>query len=176
VSDDAIANGLRHPLAWWSLGGVVAMLSQAVVRLTEPALAPILDGTAETWHLALYVVSAVFFAYSEGYRGFHLRFSPRVVARAGLLAEQGRPLDKVLGPPFAMGLVGATRKRMIVSWVLVIGIIGIVMVVRGLPPVWRGMVDAGVVVGLGTGVLSILWHLRRALHGVPPDIDPEIAG
>ncbi len=76
-----------------------------------------------------------------------------------------------------MGLVHATRRRLVVSWTIVVGIVGIVIVVRMLEQPWRGIVDAGVVVGLAWGVLSIVYYTARAFAGrtmpVAPDLPPR---
>ena len=41
-------------------------------------------------------------------------------------------------------------------------IIGFVLIARQLPQPWRGIVDAGVVVGLGLGIISILYFMISA--------------
>jgi hypothetical protein len=61
-----------------------------------------------------------------------------------------------------MGLVHATRKRKIVSWSVSLGVAGIVAAVKRLPYPWRNIVDAGVVVGLSWGSLSILAIYMKA--------------
>jgi Na+-transporting NADH:ubiquinone oxidoreductase subunit NqrD len=70
-----------------------------------------------------------------------------------------------------MGLFGATKKRMMVSWGVTIGVFGIVKAVKKLPYPWRSIVDAGVVVGLTYGALSICVQTVRALLGWMPDCD-----
>jgi len=123
---------------------------------------------------ALYLFSVVFMAWSEGYKGFQKAFSPRVVKRAYWLAEKPSPGLVLIAPIFVMGLVHATRKRLIASWILVIAITVLVWMVRHLDQPWRGAVDAGVVVGLTWGVLSIwiLWY--RAVLGSVPDIPADV--
>lgn len=167
--------GLRHPVAWWAIGGVLLILGNAVVRLSTPAWAPIAAGQLETIHVVAYVLSVVIMIYSEGYRGFHQKFSPRVVVRGALLPTHGQLVHKILAPAFAMGLVGANRKRTIVSWMLTSMIVLLIIGVRMLPPVWRGAVDAGVVAGLAFGSASILLHLFRAWSGHPPEMDADLA-
>jgi hypothetical protein len=39
---------------------------------------------------------------------------------------------------------------------------------------WRGIVDAGVVVGLGIGTASIVWHAVRAMAGTPPPVGADL--
>ena len=65
------------------------------------------------------------------------------------------------------------RRGLIVAWALVIGIVALVLLVRLAPQPWRGIIDAGVVLGLGIGSLSILFHTFRAWRDgaePPPDL------
>ena len=113
---------------------------------------------SEVHWLAL-VFSVIYMAYAEGYKGFHRGFAPRVVVRARYLADNPRPLHVLLAPLFCMGYIHATRKRQILSFALTTMIICFVLIARSMPQPWRGIVDAGVVVGLGLGVLSIAYFL-----------------
>ena len=110
-------------------------------------------------HWFALVFSVIYMAYAEGYKGFHLAFAPRVVVRARYLADNPRPLHVLLAPLFCMGYIYATRKRQILSFALTTMIICFVLIARSMPQPWRGIVDAGVVVGLGLGVLSIAYFL-----------------
>lgn len=110
-------------------------------------------------HWLALAFSVVYMAYAEGYKGFHLGFAPRVVVRARYLADNPRPLHVLLAPLFCMGYIYATRKRQILSFALTTMIICFVLIARSMPQPWRGIVDAGVVVGLGLGVLSIAYFL-----------------
>lgn len=112
--------------------------------------------------LALWVP---FMAYTEGYRGFHQAFSPRVAVRALELLERPRPLHVALAPLYCMALVHATRSRLARSWALLLGIVGLVALVRATPQPYRGIIDAGVVVGLTWGVASTALWFARALAG-----------
>lgn len=158
----------------WAVGGVLALLVQAIVRLLPRALEPILDGSLDLVAGLAYLASIALLAYSEGYRGFQQRFSPRAVARALHLGRHPKPLLVILAPLVAMGLVHATRRRLIGSWVLLLGIIGLIVLVSQLAQPWRGAVDAGVVIGLSWGALATLVFLIRALRGSPPDVDPDL--
>lgn len=158
----------------WSVGGVIALLVQAIVRLLPRALEPILDGSLDAVAGLAYLAAIVGLAYSEGYRGFQQRFSPRVVVRALTLAEHPRPLLVVLAPLHAMALIHATRRRLLGSWLLLLGIVGLIVLVAQLDQPWRGAVDAGVVVGLSWGAIATVILLIRALRGAPPDVDPDL--
>jgi len=163
--------------SWWGIAGVLALLGNAIYRLTPYAL-ELFEQTLTSVELVVLAAWVLFNAYSEGYRAFHRMFSPRVVARARTLAG-ARRLFVVLAPLYCMGLFHATRRRVIVSWSITIGIVGIVILVRSVAQPWRGIIDAGVVVGLAWGVASIVYYTARALAGhampVPPDLPPQSA-
>ena len=110
-------------------------------------------------HWLTLAFSVIYMAYAEGYKGFHLGFAPRVVVRARYLADNPRALHVLLAPLFCMGYIYATRKRQIVSFALTVMIICFVLIARSMPQPWRGILDAGVVVGLSLGVLSIAYFL-----------------
>jgi len=157
----------------WGIAGVLLLLGQALLRLIPLAWGAVTSDLS-TLQWAVLAVWVVVMAHAEGYRGFHLRFSPRVVARALWLADNARPGLAVAAPVFCMSLFGASKKGMLVSRLLVVGIFGLVMAVRTLPQPWRGIIDAGVVAGLGIGTASILWHVARALGGTPPPMPPDL--
>jgi hypothetical protein len=158
----------------WAVLGVVAVLVEAVVRLLPRALEPIMDGSLTGMGVLAYVAAIVGLAYSEGYRGFQLRFSPRVVVRALAVAQRGGWLLIALAPLMAMGLIHANRRRLIGSWMLVLCIVGLILLVKLLEQPWRGAIDAGVVVGLSWGTVATLVSMVRALRGKLPTIDPDL--
>lgn len=162
----------------WGVVGALALLLNAIRRLAVLALEPLVDPRLELtgWHLALYVASVVLNGYAEGYRGFQRGFAPRTVARALHLARHPRALHVVLAPLYVMGLIHATRRRLIASWVLLVGIVGLVLLVRRLAQPWRGIIDAGVVVGLGWGVVVMVVQLVRGLAGRSMPVGPDVPG
>lgn len=120
-----------------------------------------------------YVVTVLWFAYVEGYKGFQKKFAPLVVARSRTISK--KPLQVFFAPLYSMGLFHATRKRLIVSWCVTLGVASIVAVVKKLPYPWRNIVDAGVVAGLSWGSISILVLFVRAMWvGKSPDVDPAL--
>ena len=142
----------------WGIGGVLFLLMFAIFRLAPMAL-ELENASMSQFHWLALGFSVIYMAYAEGYKGFHLGFAPRVVVRARYLAANPRPLHVLFAPLFCMGYIYATRKRQILSFALTIMIICFVLIVRSIPQPWRGIVDAGVVVGLGLGVLSIAYFL-----------------
>jgi len=142
----------------WGIGGVLLLLIFAIFRLAPMALELEKSSMSQVHWLAL-AFSVIYMAYAAGYKGFHLGFAPRVIVRARYLADNPRPLHVLLAPLFCMGYIYATRKRQIISFALTTMIICFVLIARSIPQPWRGILDAGVVVGLSLGVLSIAYFL-----------------
>ena len=80
-------------------------------------------------------------AYTEGHKAFHLKFSPFIVRRALDLKEKFSILRFIFAGPYCMGLFGATKKRMTVSWAISLGVTGLVFLVKKLPYPWRSIID-----------------------------------
>jgi hypothetical protein len=166
--DQARVSAAGAAAATWGLVGVAALLLRAIWRLapiarqafTGPPLRPTAWVIAAGW--------LAFMAYFEGYQGFQRGFAPRVVVRAVHLAAHPRPLHALLAPLYCMGLVHATRRRMITGWSVVTGIIALVLAVSRVAQPSRGIVDAGVVLGLAWGLAAIVVFAVRALLGAPP--------
>ena len=117
----------------------------------------------------------LYFAYVEGYKGFQLKFSPLVVARSQTLTKESPIHHTLLGPFYAMGLFHATKKRKIVSWSVTIGVGLIVAAVKRMPYPWRNIIDAGVIVGLSWGSLSICVEWIKAIvMGIVTKMDPAL--
>lgn len=168
----------RRPNFWvllWALGGVGLLLLQAIVRLAPRALEAVAMELSPVHWIVLFGWCA-FSAYAEGHRGFHLRFAPRVVRRAVYLARQPFDWKTLLGPAFSMSFFHATRRSMLRAWIFVGAISLVVWVVRMFPQPWRGIVDAGVVLGLAWGLVSVAVHLRHTLRdgGTLPEDLPNL--
>jgi len=152
------------------------LLTQAVLRLTPLAIEPLTAGTLTLAQGAIYGLWVVVNGYAEGYRAFQLRFVPRVVARAFELGRRPRSaIHLLLAPAFAMSLFHATKRSRIVAWCVLLGVAGLVILVRNTPQPWRGIVDGGVVVGLGWGLVALVFEVVAALRLGPrpaPDL-PE---
>jgi len=145
---------------WWAVSGVLALIAQALWKLSPIAWEALTSRmTPVQWTICL--VWVVLNAYSEGYVGFHQKFSPRVARRALELSERPTIFRVLLAAPYAMGLFAADRRTKIVGWVLTVLIFLVVIVVRLLEQPWRGIVDAGVVAGLLLGTFSLVLHSVR---------------
>ena len=159
--------------AVWGIAGIAALLGYAVWRLAGVA--------ADAWNHDFYVhhwlvlaAHVAFMAWSEGYRGFQQSFSPRLVARAKYLMAHPRPAHVLLAPLFCMGYFHTTRRRMISVYALTVFIVVLVVAVRWLPQPWRGIVDAGVVVGLTWGLISMAAFTLKALTAGDYPYAPEV--
>lgn len=155
----------------WGVSGFVLLMGFALWRLTPLAL----ESFAYEWrwyHVAVFVLNLVFMAWTEGYRGFQQAFSPRLAARCHYLLSRASWPQALLAPLVVMNFTHATRRRMIIAWTLTIGIVAVVLIYRQLPQPWRGILDAGVVLGLAWGLVATLSHVLRALRNGPM-ADPE---
>ncbi len=150
--------------AGWGVVGILATLADAVIRLSGVA-ARAFEHPLSAGQWTMLLAWCVFMLYVEGYRGFHLRFSPRLVARAAHLARRPTWLRGLLAPAFCAALFHASRRRVIASWCLVVGIVVLILLIRQLPQPWRGLIDCGVIVGLSVGALSILYWSAVWLTG-----------
>jgi len=158
--------------AFWGFSGICLLLGSAVWRLGNMALAmPV--GSFHWYHWLGLALSLGFMGFAEGYRGFQQNFSPRTAARIRYLKEHVTPLRLLLAPLFCMGFFHAQRRRQIVTICLTSGIVVLILLVRLLEQPWRGIVDAGVVLGLCWGLLSLALFTLRALTQDSYSVSPE---
>lgn len=181
MTTEAVTSTQEHtspglsPAAIWGVLGVVLLLASGVSRVLPWALEPLREPeTMGALHWLLYGGSVAFNAFMEGYRGFQLGVVPRVLARARYLSEHPSTRDALLAPFFCAGFYGMERRALIARYILLFGIIGVIVAMRFVPQPWRGIVDAGVVVGLGWGCVALLVGLLRAIQGHHPEADPRL--
>ena len=154
--------------AAWALLAIVLLLGKAIYRLALRAVEA-LQMELGLMHWGVLAGWVFFMAYCEGYRGFQKSFSPRTAARIHHLRVNPTILHCVLAPVFVMGFFYATRRTKIVAWALLFGIGLLVFLVSLMSQPWRGIIDAGVVVGLTWGVVSLVWMTFR-----PVSVSPEL--
>ena len=156
---------------------VSGLLLRGVWRLTHAALVPILDDMLTPGLAVVYALWVVFQGYTEGYRGFQLRFCPRVVARAVHLGRNPRLLHVLLAAPFVLTLFHAPVRKLVARYVFLACLVGLIMLVRQVPQPYLGIIDGGVVLGLMWGVLGLWWLLGRYLlgYGSPEPTDLPVA-
>ncbi len=159
--------------ALWGFSGVAALLGCAIWRLA-PRAAEAFQSPLTWGQWAFLVGFAIFMLVAEGYRGFQKKFSPRTAARVRHLRDHPRPLHVLLAPAFCMGYFHAKRRTRITAISLTFGIVLLVLLVRHLPTPWRGLVDFGVVLGLGYGIASFALFTAKALFGGEFPHSPEL--
>ena len=172
----SISNRALHPVVLWGMGAILAFIGRGIYRLSEVAWELTSGRSLSALEWGFLLVWSGFMVYSEGYKGFHKAFSPRVVLRLHLLAERATPFWAVLAPVVGMGLLRATRKRLIVSWCLVLGIVALVLFISRLSYPYRSIIDLGVVLGLSAGSASLLYHYVLALRGHLPSMEADMTG
>jgi hypothetical protein len=173
-------NNARHNVAGiaaaaWAILGWSAVLSVAISRLGAIALQGLATQlTALQW--VVLVANTMFMAYAEGYRGFELKFSPRAAARVLWLLRHADWRLAALAPVFLVGYFAATPRIVRLTWVGTGLIVGLVLIFHQLPQPWRGILDAGVVLGLSWGLVSF-WRLSwRTLRSGQYPVAPEVPG
>lgn len=159
--------------AIWGVSGVILLLGSAVYRLAHTAAAAFSPDLFWYHKLALFA-GVIVMAYAEGFKAFHKGFSPRVVARAVYLVRNPTLTRVLFAPLFCMGFFHATKRRQITAISVALGIVIVILIVRLLPQPWQGIIDAGVVVGLSWGVVSMLFFSIEAIRTGRLDFPPEI--
>ncbi len=158
--------------ALWGILGLTLIIGRGLVCL-YPYVQELPESRLVWFHWVAIAASLLIMGYAEGYKGFQLKFSPRAAARARYLRENPTPIRVTFAPLFCMGFFHATRKRKIVAYALTTMIVLLIVLVRQLPQPWRGIVDAGVLLGLGWGLVSIWIFSFKALVDPDYDVSPE---
>jgi hypothetical protein len=166
---------LRYIGAIWGVVGTMALLAYAVWRLGGYAW-ELTDETLTVFEWAILVLWSVYMFYAEGVKAFGRSFSPRVVARAQYIAKRGNLKQILLAPLFCFGYFHTSRKRLIVTYSVTLGIVLLIVMIRFLPQPWRGILDAGAELGIAYGTLTIFYFVWKALVSHPVEIvDPMVA-
>mmetsp|Transcript_74003 Transcript_74003/g.130723 ORF Transcript_74003/g.130723 Transcript_74003/m.130723 type:complete len:243 (-) Transcript_74003:79-807(-) len=157
----------------WGVVGVACYLSYGVKKVV-PIVRQGVSAITSPFQWLLLASTLAFFAYVEGYKGFQLGFCPRVVSRAWAVSAKVGPIwHKILAPAFCIGYFHGTRKRVISSWAVTSVIFCVVVGVRRMANPYRAIIDAGVIVGLLWGTVSVLVLFAQSLSsGKPPSFDP----
>ncbi len=157
----------------WAIGGFSLLLLWAIIRLGSVSLESLQTSlTPLQW--SILVANVAFMAWSEGYRGFQRGYAPRFAERVCRLRDSGTPLRFALAPFYAMGFFGAEKRRLLITWVMTFAIIGLIIVFHQIPQPWRGILDAGVVVGLSWGLLACWIQCAKQLTETPATPVPEV--
>jgi hypothetical protein len=153
---------LKNIAAIWAVSAVATVFMLTVFRLSQHALVA-LQMPLSIFEWSLLCANVIFMAYYEGYRGFQKGFAPRFAARARYLRDHGTAFEMILAPFFCFGYFGTTRRRQIVAFAVSFIIFIVATGARMLPQPWRGILDAGVVVGLFWGTVSLVIFVYIAL-------------
>jgi hypothetical protein len=151
--------------AWGALG-VAAILLEAAARLGAHAMRAIEAGLTRSQWVAL-VVGAVVMLYAEGYRVFQRREARSIVARARWLARRSPGALAWAAPLYALSLICGDARRCRRAWMVALGIVASVIVVRTLHDPWRGVVDGAIAPALLWGAACIGVRYASAMRRRP---------
>ncbi len=161
--------------AVWGVGGLAVILLDAIKRLSGIALQA-LDTQVSAVQWVILAVVIVLIAYAEGYRGFQKSFSPRCAARSYYLLHNPDWLSVLFAPLFVMGYFRATRAPLLFAWVGTFLIVLLIIALQMSLQPWRGIVDAGVVVGLSWGLASFMLSCWRVFSTGISAVSPAVPG
>eukprot|EP00397_Hematodinium_sp_SG-2012_P043103 GEMP01047836.1.p1 GENE.GEMP01047836.1~~GEMP01047836.1.p1 ORF type:complete len:211 (+),score=34.92 GEMP01047836.1:38-670(+) len=173
----------------WGAGFWIAMLVCALHGLVARGIKVCTEngrreiGVVEIpwWNWLIFALLFVSFLVGEGYRALHQKFCAMTIRRAFEVARVDSfdsrlfVISQALAPLFAGALFHATRSRLIKSWVLVFGIVGIVLIVKYLIPApWREFIDLSVASAMLVGSCSLIGRTIKSFYdrGLP-NIDSE---
>ncbi|HEY4963814.1 MAG TPA: hypothetical protein VIH90_03915 [Candidatus Saccharimonadales bacterium] len=159
--------------AMWGIVGISLILITAILRVYPHVIDAYNTGLSIIDWLVL-VIWCIFMIIAEGYRGFQKNFSPRVASRTWYLVSNGKAIDLLLAPLFGMCYFHSSKRRIITSWSLTVGIISLIALVRLFPQPWRGIVDSGVALGLAYGFVWIYIFLIMTIKKQNYLVSPEL--
>lgn len=165
---------LRTAGAVWGMGGTIAFIAYGIHKLW--GFAWDLDFAALTaFEIYVLVLWVAYMLYTEGYKAFGKQFSPRVAARTQYLAREGTARQLILAPLFVFGYFHSSRRRMIATYSLTIGIVLLAIGIRYLPHPWRPILDIGALLGLSYGMITVFYFTWRSWRAHPTYIaDPVV--
>lgn len=149
--------------AVWAITGVALLFGHAAYRLGARGVSTIRNGLDAAEWVALALLTAMFI-YGEGVRALQRRYVPHVMRRVSLLRDRAKVSHHLLAPLFALSLVGASTRSLLLAWAGVAAIAGAVVVVSRFPEPWRGIVDFAVAAALGWALVALLVSARRVLR------------
>ncbi|MEM7400964.1 MAG: hypothetical protein AAF304_03330 [Pseudomonadota bacterium] len=172
MSDQSISTkGLIATI--WAIVGLMVLLAYACWRLSAYTIDSF-QYPLNWLHWMVFVGWAIFMAHGEGYKGFHLQFSPRFAARCKYLLSHATWLQTFLAPLFSMAYFHAPKRRVVATWALTIMIVCFILAFRYIPQPWKGLLDFGVVLGLFWGMLSTAYYCFKAFTDKQFNRDSEV--
>ncbi|GMV05019.1 MAG: hypothetical protein AMXMBFR53_12990 [Gemmatimonadota bacterium] len=157
------SDGAGLAAAAWAVGGVCLLFSMAVFRLGRRGLET-LRGGLEPREWGALVLLTLLFVVGEGWGALQRKWVPRLVRRVSTLREGGSPIHRALAPLYGMSLIGAPRADLLRAWGGTAAIVAAVLLVRGFPEPWRGIVDLAVASALVWAVGAIAVACRRSFR------------
>lgn len=133
-----------------------------------------------TIQLSIYAATVVIFALGQGNRCLQRLFAPLVVKRAfNLDYSKSRTVNFVLAPLYVMGLLHATKSRLIKSSNLIFGTAALQIALQsgmiisgGASSPLLSILNAGFAAGFGWGVVSLAWlYVSSIVSGKTPTYD-----
>lgn len=165
---------LRQIGAVWGMGGTIFFLLYACYRLWGYSW-ELTSEDLTVFEIYVLVLWVAYMVYTEGVKAFGQAFSPRVAARTQYLVKQGSALQLILAPFFVFGYFHTTKKRLIVTYSLTIGIIIFIIAIRFASHPWRGIIDAGALIGIAYGTGTVVYFAIKAwLAGTKYITDPLV--
>ena len=146
---------MKNLIFIYSIGGVIAIFSSAIYRL-YPHVKKSMSYEFSTLNWIVLAAYLIVMIVGKGYFALHRGFVPRVVNRSELLVENGNLLDRLFAPLYCMGFFKAPKKRLIISYSMLLLIITFIASASKISQPWRGIIDLGVVIGLSLGILSLV--------------------
>ncbi len=160
--------------ALWGVTGVMAIVLFPIVRLSRYVFDALAAGL-DTMQWFVLLANVALMAWLEGYRGFQLKFAPRVAARALYLSRTSAPLvTRLAAPLYCIGYFDASRRTKTVAWAGTVAIVILVLAIHRLGQPWRGIIDAGVVVGLSWGLVSMIVMALVTFRSGEYVVSPEV--
>lgn len=157
----------------WAVIGLTLVFVLAIIRLAPHAAEAFRSGLSlGTWVILLSWCS--FMLITEGYMGFQKQFSPRFAARGLYLFNNPRLLHLILAPLFCIGYIHSTKKLKATVWLLSLGILVMVVGVKHVAQPWRGIIDAGVILGLAYGLATVYVSCLRVMLTKIYEVDPGV--
>ena len=148
--------------AFWGFIGISLILLHGM-SCVVPYVFSMELSNMKWYHIISLFLSIITLGYAEGYKGFQLSFSPRAAKRVNLVSKNPNFKNVVFSPLFCMGFFGISKQRMIITYLLTLSIIFLIIIIEKMSDPWRGIIDAGVLVGLSWGLLSFWFFSFKSL-------------
>jgi hypothetical protein len=151
------------PAMWWAIAGVALLFATAALRLGGRGVTAVAGGLDPLQWLALITLTAAF-VYGEGIRALQRKYVPHVIRRVELLRDERRVWYRIAAPLHALTLIGAPAGALLRAWGGTAAILAAVLIVRGFPEPWRGIIGFAVSAALAWGTYALLRAALRAFR------------